>query len=104
MLGLCYWEWSVVSGQWSVGSGAKPAMAMGPFACSALREKGDRCAGGQEKRDRDGRGMSFGVVLFLLPEVRVLLFLVRVRLSFVRVLLFFARFVLHVWGKTALLG
>ena len=36
MLGVCYWEWSVVSGQWSVGSGAKPAMALGPFTCSTL--------------------------------------------------------------------
>jgi len=46
MLGICYWECSVFIGQCpprqisrradSVGSGAKPAMAMGPFPCSPV--------------------------------------------------------------------
>ena len=66
----------VVSGQWSVGSGAKPAMAMGPFACSALREKGDRYAGGRRKETGTAEGCGFGVVFFLLPVVRILLYLV----------------------------
>ena len=77
MLGVCYWEWSVVSGQCSVGSGAKPAMALGPFPCSALRENGDRYAGGRRKETGTAEGCGFGVVRFMLPEVRVLLYFVR---------------------------
>jgi hypothetical protein len=55
MLGVCYWEWSVVSGQCSVGSGAKLAMALGPLTCAA-RERGP-LRWWAEKGDWDGGRM-----------------------------------------------
>ena len=92
----------MVSGQWSAGSGAKPAMAMGPLTWAA-RERGP-LRWWAEKGDWDGGRMRVrGGIFPAAGSTNSALFGMNSAL-FCTSSAFFARFLLRVWGETAFLG